>query len=97
MILKKIILLASLLLFIPGTSSALNIFEYFLIKTGVVIVYDQYFDKSLNYESQLSKKNEILSNFYNNKSKRFSFTNLKNLPIQQQMLVIEEINSQNSQ
>lgn len=96
MILKKNILLASLLLFIPGTSSALNFFEYFLIKTGVVIVYDQYFDKSLNYESQLSKKNEILTNFYNNKSKRFSFSSLKNLPIQQQMLVIEEINSQNN-
>jgi len=96
MFFKKTILLASLLLFIPGSSRALNIFEYFLIKTGVAMVYDQYFDKSLNYESQLSKKNEILTNFYNNKSQRFSFTSFKNLPIQQQMLVIEEINSQNN-
>ena len=67
-------------------------FEFFLIKTGAAMVYDQYFDKSLNYDSELYKKNELLSNFYQGKSQNISFSSFKNLPIQQQMLIIEEIN-----
>ena len=60
------------------------------------MVYDQYFDKSLNYESELSKKNKILSNFYESKSQNISFSSFKNLPIQQQILIIEEINYLNN-
>ncbi len=96
MFLKKIILFANLILFIPGSASSLNIFEFFLIKTGAAMVYDQYFDKSLNYESELSKKNKILSNFYQSKSQNISFSSFKNLPIQQQILIIEEINYLNN-
>jgi len=96
MILKKIILFTNLIIFIPGSVSSLNLFEFFLIKTGTAMLYDQYFDKSLNYESELSKKNKILSNFYQSKSKNISFSSFKNLPIQQQMLIIEEINYQNN-
>jgi hypothetical protein len=96
MFLKKIILIANLILFIPGSVNSLNLFEFFLIKTGAAMLYDQYFDKSLNYESDLYKKNKILSNFYQSKSQNISFRNFKNLPIQQQMLIIEEINSLNN-
>ena len=96
MFLKKIILFANLILFIPGSVSSLNIFEFFLIKTGAAMVYDQYFDKSLNYESELSKKNKILSNFHKSKSQNISFSSFKNLPIQQQILIIEEINYLNN-
>ena len=80
----------------PGSVSSLNLFELFLIKTGAAMVYDQYFDKSLNYESELSKKNKILSNYYENKSQNISFRSFKNLPMQQQMLIIEEINYLNN-
>ena len=96
MLLKKIILFFNLIFFIPGSASSLNLFEFFLIKTGAAMVYDQYFDKSLNYESELSKKNEILSNYYHNKSQNVSFRSFKNLPVQQQMLIIEEINYLNN-
>tara|TARA_Y200000002_G_scaffold374515_1_gene375356 strand:+ start:146 stop:436 length:291 start_codon:yes stop_codon:yes gene_type:complete len=96
MFLKKIILLVNLILFIPGSASSLNLFEFFLIKTGVAMVYDQYFDKSLNYESELYKKNKILSNFYQSKSQNISFRSFKSLPMQQQMLIIEEINYLNN-
>ena len=96
MILKKIILFTNLIIFIPGSVSSLNLFEFFLIKTGAAMVYDQYFDKSLNYENDLSKKNKILSNFYQNKSQDISFRNFESLPIQQQMLIIEEINYLNN-
>jgi len=80
----------------PGSVSSLNLFELFLIKTGAAMVYDQYFDKSLNYESELSKKNKILSNYYENKPQNISFRSFKNLPMQQQMLIIEEINYLNN-
>ena len=40
----------------PGTSKALNLFEMFMIKTGVALVYYQYNDKSLDYETEFSKK-----------------------------------------
>ena len=40
----------------PGVSKALNLFEMFMIKTGVALVYYQYNDKSLNYDSVLEKK-----------------------------------------
>ena len=96
MILKKIILFTNLIIFIPGSVSSLNLFEFFLIKTGAAIVYDQYFDKSLNYESELSKKNKILSNYYQNKSQNISLRSFNNLPMQQQMLIIEEINYLNN-
>ena len=96
MFLRKIIFFANLILFIPGSVSSLNIFELFLIKTGATMVFDQYFDKSLNYESELSKKNKILSNFHESKSQNISFSSFKNLPIQQQILIIEEINYLNN-
>tara|TARA_Y100000022_G_C12994889_1_gene259620 strand:+ start:191 stop:481 length:291 start_codon:yes stop_codon:yes gene_type:complete len=96
MFIKKIILFVNLILFMPGSVSSLNLFELFLIKTGAAMVYDQYFDKSLNYESELSKKNKILSNYYENKSQNISFRSFKNLPMQQQMLIIEEINYLNN-
>ena len=43
------------------------------------MVYDQYFDKSLNYESELYKKNELLSNFYQSKTQNISFSSFKNM------------------
>ena len=96
MFLKIIILFSNLILFAPGSSNSLNLFELFLIKSGAAIVYDQYFDKSLNYKSELSKKNEILANYYQNRSQKIPLKSFSNLPIQQQLLIIEEINYQNN-
>ena len=91
---KKFIFLSLLFFLIPGVSPALNLFEIFMIKTGVAFVYYQYDDKSLNYESELSKKNKILSNFNNNKILKIKSEKFSNLPLQQQLLVIEELNLQ---
>ncbi|MBD23031.1 MAG: hypothetical protein CL572_05155 [Alphaproteobacteria bacterium] len=91
---KKLRILALLFFLTPGMSHALNIFEIFLIKTGVAFVYYQYNDKSLNYESDLVKKNEVLTNFYQNKLFSIKSDQFRNLPLQQQMLVIEELHLQ---
>ena len=66
----------------------------FMIKTGVVLVYYQYNDKSLNYDSVLEKKNAVLANFNNNKIYRIKSEQFNNLPLQQKLLVIEELNLQ---
>ncbi len=91
---KKIVFLSFLCIFIPCSSFALNFFEIFMIKTGVAFVYHQYNDKSLNYESELSKKNKILSNFNNKRTLTIKSEKFSNLPLQQQLLVIEELNLQ---
>ena len=73
----------------------LNLFEIFLIKTGVALVYYQYNDKSGKiFESDLVKKNDVLTNFYQNKLTQLNQMNSKTLPIQQQCLVIEELHLQ---
>ena len=66
----------------------------FMIKTGVVLVYYQYNDKSLNYDSVLEKKNAVLANFNNNRIYRIKSEQFNNLPLQQKLLVIEELNLQ---
>ena len=78
----------------PGVSKALNLFEMFMIKTGVALVYYQYNDKSLNYDSVLEKKNAVLANFNNNRIYRIKSEQFNNLPLQQKLLVIEELNLQ---
>ena len=65
-----------------------------MIKTGVALVYYQYNDNSLNFESDFSKKNDVLINFNQNRILRIKSDEFKNLPIQQQLLVIEELNLQ---
>ena len=91
---KKFIFIIFLFFCIPGVTVSLNIFELFMVKTGVAFVYYQYNDKSLNYENELSKKNKILSNFYQNKVKKITPSNFNNLPLQQQLLIIEELHFQ---
>ena len=73
---------------------ALNLFEMFMIKTGVVLVYYQYNDKSLNYDSVLEKKNAVLANFNNKRIYRIKSEQFNNLPLQQKLLVIEELHLQ---
>ena len=91
---KQIKILFFVFFLAPGTSKALNLFEMFMIKTGVVLVYYQYNDKSLNYDSVLEKKNAVLANFNNNRIYRIKSEQFNNLPLQQKLLVIEELNLQ---
>ena len=55
----------------------------FMIKTGVALVYYQYNDKSLNYDSVLEKKNKVIANYNHNKIYKVKSEQFNNLPLQQ--------------
>ena len=93
---KKIRVLVALVFFLPVKSFSLNIFEYSLIGTGLGIVYFQYFDDSLNYESEMTKQIDVLNEFYNSKTATITKNKFYNLPIQEQLLVIEDLYSLNN-
>ena len=93
---KKIRVLVALVFFLPVKSFSLNIFEYSLIGTGLGIVYFQYFDDSLNYESEMTKQIDVLNEFYNSKTAIITKNKFYNLPIQEQLLVIEDLHSLNN-
>lgn len=76
-----------------STVKSLNIFEFSLIGIGAGLVYDQYFDSSLNSGNVYQNKVDVISRFQTR-----SETNLKkhyfdNLPIQQKLSVIETLNN----
>ena len=76
-----------------STVKSLNIFEFSLIGIGAGLVYDQYFDNSLNSGNVYQNKVDVISRFQTR-----SETNLKkhyfdNLPIQQKLSVIETLNN----
>tara|TARA_B100001029_G_C14807995_1_gene310721 strand:+ start:243 stop:527 length:285 start_codon:yes stop_codon:yes gene_type:complete len=85
-----------LFLLLPYDSKSLNIFEYSLIGTGIGLVYSQYFDNSLDYESEMSKKMELINEFYNSKRTTIANNKFYSLPIQEQLLVIEDLYSLNN-
>lgn len=62
-----------------------------LIGTGVGLVYYQYFDNSLDYESDMSKKIDLINEFYDSKKATIANKKFYNLPIQEQLLVIEDL------
>ena len=72
---------------------SLNIFEFSLIGVGVGLVYDQYFDSSLNSQNTYQNKVDVISRF--EKSRQFKVTKsyFDNLPIQQKLMVLETLNN----
>ena len=75
---------------------ALNMFELALIGSSVGLVYDQYFDDSLNQESLYSKKVNVLEKYLDSKHTHVSTGNFYYIPLQQQLSVIEEIHLHNT-
>ena len=71
----------------------LNIFEFSLIGTGVGLVYDQYFDSSLNSDNVYQNKVDVISRFQKSSQINFEKHYFDNLPIQQKLSVIETLNN----
>ena len=71
----------------------LNIFEFSLIGTGVGLVYDQYFDSSLNSGNVYQNKVDVISRFKKSSQINLEKYYLDNLPIQQKLSVIETLNN----
>ena len=88
---RKFNLILAILLLLPFDSKSLNMFEYSLIGTGVALVYSQYFDNSLNYESEVSKKMELINEYYDSKKTTIANHKFYSLPIQEQLHIIEDL------
>ena len=88
---SKVIFLGVLLL--PFWSKSLNVFEMSLIGIGSGLVYHQYFDKSLDKESQMIKKSKVMEKYYNSKKKTINPDEFLSVPIQEKLMIIEVLHS----
>ena len=76
-----------------STAKSLNIFEFSLIGIGAGLVYDQYFDSSLNSYNVYQNKVDVISRFQTRSQINLDKLYLDNLPIQQKLSVIETLNN----
>ena len=70
---------------------SLNLFEISLIGIGAGLILDQRFDSSLEYSNNYALKEEVFDKFYESKKRKVSPAFFRELPIQQKLLLIEEI------
>ncbi|MAZ46320.1 MAG: hypothetical protein CMM98_01925 [Rickettsiales bacterium] len=88
---SSIIFLATI--FLPFWSKSLNVFEMSLIGIGSGVIYHQYFDKSLDKESQMVKRSKLIDKYYNSKKKTMNSNEFSVLPIQEKLMIIEVLHS----
>ena len=82
--------------FLPFWSKSLNVFEMSLIGVGSGIVFHQYFDKSLDKESEMIKKSKVVEKYYNSKKKTINSYEFSSMPIQEKLITIEVYHSYNN-
>ena len=70
---------------------SLNLFEISLIGIGTGLILDQRFDNSLEYSNNYALKEEVFDKFHQSKKRKVSPKYFRELPIQQKLLLIEEI------
>ena len=70
---------------------SLNLFEISLIGIGTGLILDQRFDNSLEYSNNYAQKEEVFDKFHESKKRKISPIYFRELPIQQKLLLIEEI------
>ena len=71
---------------------SLNIFEFSLIGVGAGLIYDQYFDSSLNSDNVYQNKVGVISRFQKSNKINLEKNYFDDLPIQQKLMVIETLN-----
>ncbi len=72
---------------------SLNIFEFSLIGVGAGLIYDQYFDSSLNSDNVYQNKVDVISRFEKSRQINLEKNYFDNLPIQQKLSVLETLNN----
>ena len=82
--------------FFPFWSKSLNVFEMSLIGIGSGVVLHQYFDNSLNKESQMMKKSKVIEKYYNSKKRTINSDEFSSMPIQEKLIIIEVYHSYNN-
>ena len=70
---------------------SLNLFEISLIGIGTGLILAQRFDNSLEYSNNYALKEEVFDKFHESKKRKVSPKYFRELPIQQKLLLIEEI------
>tara|TARA_B100000242_G_scaffold287840_1_gene255253 strand:- start:463 stop:714 length:252 start_codon:yes stop_codon:yes gene_type:complete len=75
----------------PGRVDSFNLFEISLIGIGAGLILDQRYDNSVEYSNDYALKEEIFDKFYESKKRKISPSYFRELPIQQKLLLIEEI------
>ena len=70
---------------------SLNLFEISLIGIGTGLILDQRFDNSLEYSNNYALKEEVFDKFHESKKRKVSPAYFREIPIQQKLLLIEEI------
>ena len=91
----KTLFFLSILLF-GNSSYSLNIFELSLIGIGTSFVINKYYDNSISVETTYEKKITLLERYFENSVDEIPATLDYNLPIEQQMLIIEQIRNINN-
>ena len=76
----------------PKRIMALNTFELSLIGVGVGLVYNQYFDSSLENDNSVELKRDVIGRFLETKKTKVHPEYFKRLPIQEKLLVIDRLN-----
>ena len=70
---------------------SLNLFEISLIGISTGLILDQRFDNSLEYSNNYALKEEVFDKFHESKKRKVSPAYFRELPIQQKLILIEEI------
>tara|TARA_B100001287_G_scaffold225637_1_gene195190 strand:- start:306 stop:596 length:291 start_codon:yes stop_codon:yes gene_type:complete len=90
--LKKLLLLIFFVISLNSErAESFNLFEISLMGIGAGLILDQRFDDSLEYSNNYALKEEVFDKFHERKKSKVSTTYFRELPIQQKLLLIEEI------
>jgi len=81
------------IIFLPFWSKSLNVFEMSLIGVGSGVVFQQYFDRSLDKENHMIKKSKVIEKYYNSKKRTINSDEFLSMPIQQKLMIIEVYHS----
>ena len=68
-----------------------NLFEISLMGIGAGLILDQRLDNSVEYSNNYGLQEEVLDKFHESKKRKLSPSYFRELPIQQKLRLIEEI------
>ena len=90
--LKKFLLFIFFLISLSSERvESFNLFEISLMGIGAGLILDQRFDSSLENSNNYALKEEVFDKFHESKKRKVSPKYFRELPIQQKLLLIEEI------
>jgi len=72
-------------------ADSFNLFEISLMGIGAGLILDQHFDNSLENSNNYALKEEVFDKFHESTKRKVSSAYFRKLPIQQKLLLIEEM------